>query len=206
MLSFAERLLGVARLDGATFEEIEHDEHALGQAAIVVLLAGAATGVAQLPQGHLAGAIGGAVLATIGWAIWAGIVWLLGVRLLPEPDTKADAPELLRTLGFAALPGVVRIVGIVPMLAQLADVVAGLWTIAAMVIAVRQVCDYRGTGRAVLVCVLGWSAQVAVLVAAAALLAGTTKPVASPPAETQGVGAEGIVHPSDRVPPAAPAE
>lgn len=202
MSGFAARLLGAARLDTATFEEIEHDERALAQACGVVLLAGAATGVAQLPDGHVVGAVAGAALAVVGWAVWAGIVWVLGVRLMPESATEADAAQLLRTLGFAAAPGMLRVVGVVPSLAFAADVVASVWTIAAMVVAVRQVLDYAGTGRAVAVCVIGWSAQLLVLVAVGMLVFGPDVGAKAPePGGTQSAGAAGIVRPSALVPP-----
>ena len=33
---------------------------------------------------------------------------------------------------------------------------AAIWQLVAMVVAVRQALDYTGTGRAVLVCFIGW--------------------------------------------------
>jgi hypothetical protein len=37
-----------------------------------------------------------------------------------------------------------------------------IWMVAAMTVAIRQACDYRSLGRAVLVAVLGWLVLVAV--------------------------------------------
>jgi hypothetical protein len=63
---------------------------------------------------------------------------------------------LLRTIGFASGPGILRIFGVVPALTRPAFVISALWMLAAMVVAVRQALDYRSTGRAVAVCSLGW--------------------------------------------------
>ena len=72
-------------------------------------------------------------------------------------DTSdADWGELLRTTGFAAAPGMLRIFGIVPGLTGLVFFVASLWMLAAFVVAVRQALDYTSTGRAVAVCLIGW--------------------------------------------------
>jgi hypothetical protein len=58
----------------------------------------------------------------------------------------------MRTTGFAAAPGVFRILRVIPGLAVPVLVVSSVWMIAAMVVAVRQALDYRTTARAVAVC------------------------------------------------------
>ena len=63
---------------------------------------------------------------------------------------------LLRTTGFAAAPGLARVVGIVPMLTGVVFIVTGVWMLAAFVVAVRQALDYTSTLRALGVCLIGW--------------------------------------------------
>ena len=82
--------------------------------------------------------------------------------MLPEPQTRADWGELARTLGFATSPGVLRVLGVIPVLGELIFVVTGIWMLVATVIAVQQALDYRSLPRAVGVCFIGWVAQVAV--------------------------------------------
>ena len=41
--------------------------------------------------------------------------------------------------------------------------VAGIWMLVAMVIAVRQALDYTSTGRAIGVCVIGWVVQAVII-------------------------------------------
>jgi len=55
--------------------------------------------------------------------------------------------------------------------------VAGVWMLVAMIIAVRQALDYQSTLRAVGVCIIGWIAQAAVLMLLFYFLGGTGKPV-----------------------------
>lgn len=163
MASMVDRMIGAAKLDANTFEEIERDTTAMGQALVVVLISAVAAGIGGMGSAGTMGLFGGLVAALIGWAIWAGIVLVVGTKLLPEPQTKADFPEVLRTIGFAASPGVLNIFGIIPLLGILAGLVASLWQLVAMVVAVRQVLDYRTTGKAVLVCVVGWLAYMIAL-------------------------------------------
>lgn len=156
MTTFVNRLLGAARLDAATYEEVEADRSATGQALVAVLLSSLAAGVGASGQdAGLAVAGFAAAAALLGWVLWAAVIWFVGTRALPEPQTRSDVGELLRTTGFAAAPGILRVLGIVPGLDRPVAIVVTFWMLAAMVVAVRQALDYRGTGRALLVCGIG---------------------------------------------------
>jgi hypothetical protein len=81
---------------------------------------------------------------------------------MPEPQTSADVGELLRTIAFASSPGLLRVFGVVPYIGQTIYALASIWTLLAMVVAVRQALDYTSTARAVGVCIIGWALSVAV--------------------------------------------
>jgi len=160
MASFTGRMIGAAKLETATYEEVEHDQTAMGQAIGVVVLAAVASGIGSL-GGGVSGLVTGIVLALVGWFIWAGIIFLVGTKILPEPQTKADLGQLLRTMGFAASPGVFNALGIIPLLGWIVRFGVMIWQLIAMVIAVRAALDYQKTEKAVLVCVIGWVAYMA---------------------------------------------
>ncbi|MBI4465369.1 MAG: YIP1 family protein [Acidobacteria bacterium] len=160
MASLTDRMIRAAKLDVNLYEEVEADPQATGQAMTVVVLASLATGVGTLTTGRgMSGLIGGTVLGLLGWLIWAFLTYLIGTRVLPEPQTQANMGQLLRTIGFSSSPGVLRVLGLVPGLWTLATVVTSIWMLVAMVIAVRQALDYHSTWRAVGVCILGWIVQ-----------------------------------------------
>jgi len=157
-MTFAMRLLGAARLDRRVYEDVEADARALPQAIAVVVLSSLAAGVG-LANVH-ALAIGelliGSAAALLGWIAWAMVTYYVGTRLLPQSQTRADAGQLLRTIGFAASPGLLRVIGIVPGLAVPVFVLTAFWMLAAMIVAVRQALDYSSTRRALAVCAAGW--------------------------------------------------
>ena len=159
MADIQDRMLRAAKLDVELYEEVEHDEGALGQATTVVVLSAAAAGIGSLGAGGLAGLIGGTLAALLGWYVWAFLTYFIGTRLLPEPQTRADYGQLLRTIGFSSAPGLIRVLGIIPGLGAIVFIVAGIWMLIAMVIAVRQALDYTSTWRAVGVCAVGWALQ-----------------------------------------------
>ncbi len=156
MASLTDRMIGAAMLNVNTYEEVEADTNATTEAMIVVVLSSVAAGIGSIGYGGIMGLIWGTVAALIGWAIWAGLTFLIGTKLLPEPQTRSDFGELLRTIGFAQSPGILRILGIIPILGGLISIVASLWMLVAGVIAVRQALDYQSTGRAVAVCLIGF--------------------------------------------------
>ena len=163
MQSFFQRMLGAARLDVPTYEEVEHDKSATGQAAGVVALSALAAGVGAMAQGGIAALLLTGLAALLGWVIWAAIIWAVGTKLLPEAQTEADVGQLLRTLGFAAAPGLLRVFGFIPVLGPILLLVVYVWMLATMVVAVRQALDYNSTGRAIGVCLIGWLAQLLIL-------------------------------------------
>jgi hypothetical protein len=130
------------------------------QAMTVVLISSLAGGIGALGSVGLWGLLVGLVAALVGWFIWAFLTYFIGTRLLPEPQTKADLGELLRTIGFSSSPGVIRVLGVIPFLGIIVALVASVWMLVAMIIAVRQALDYKSTWRAVGVCLIGWVAQV----------------------------------------------
>lgn len=162
MATLLERAIGAARLDVKTYEGIESDPNALGQAMTVVAVAAIASGIgsASASGGQGIGLLGGVIAGLIGWFLWAFTVYLVGTRLLPEPQTQADMGQVLRTTGFAAAPGVAGVLGVLPGIGGIALFAVWLWQLAATVVATRQALDYSTTGRAVIVCVIGFVAQI----------------------------------------------
>jgi hypothetical protein len=143
MSSFTERMIGAARLDVATYEEVEADTSATGQALIVVVLSSLAAGLSFVTLNGIRGVIWGTLSAIVGWIIWAGITYFVGTKMLPEPQTQSDMGELLRTIGFAMSPGILRILGIIPIIGFLVNLVVFFWLLAAVVVAVRRALDYQ---------------------------------------------------------------
>lgn len=160
MTTFPRRLMGASVLDIDTYEEVEADRSATTQALAVVLASSLAGGIGSAGFAAIGGPVIAAVffwagVSLIAWAAWALLVFEIGGRLLPEPETHVDVGELLRTIGFSSAPGMLRVLGVVPVLAAPVFALTTLWMLIAMIVAVRQALDYRSTARAIGVCTLG---------------------------------------------------
>ncbi|UCD72199.1 MAG: YIP1 family protein [Syntrophobacterales bacterium] len=179
MSSFKDRMIRAAKLDATLYEEVEADTEAMGQAMGVVVLSSIAAGIGTITRGGGAGIIPsillGTLFALISWYVWAYLTYFIGTKFLPEPQTKANPGELLRTIGFSSSPGLIRVLGVIPGLTGLAFLVAFFWMLIAMVIAVRQALDYTSTLRASVVCLIGGIVQGLILALLFSILGGPLK-------------------------------
>ena len=165
MSQLKERMIRAAMLDVNLYEEVEADEGALSQAMTVVVISSLAAGIGNLSDGGWWGIIAGTIRALAGWYVWAWLTYMIGTKVLPEPETRSNPGELLRTIGFSSAPGVIMILALIPIsfLRGLAFFVSMVWMLVAMVIAVRQALDYTSTLRALGVCLIGWIIQFVLL-------------------------------------------
>ena len=169
MRAYLHRLVGTAVFDAGSYEAIESERAATVQALATVLLSSLATGIGlaawrglsntQLPMV--------CAIALITWTAWAVLIHQIGTRLFPEPSTRSNVAELLRTTGFAAGPGVLQLLEIVRPIAWPVFIVTTLWMFAGVVVGVRHALDYRRMRRAIFVCAFAalWCVAMGIAVA-----------------------------------------
>ena len=163
MQNYINRMIRAAKLDINLYEEVEADKGAMGQAMGVVVLSSIAAGIGSIGSIGIKGIIFGAITALIAWFVWAYMTYFIRAKILPEPQTKTDVGELLRTIGFSSSPGLLRVLAIIPGVAGIIFIITSIWMLTAMIIAVRQALDYQSTLRAVGVCIIGWVIQAIIL-------------------------------------------
>jgi len=153
------RIIGVFKLDSRTFEEIENDRSATGQAALVVLIVallgaiGSGILTASTGGGSFIGSfLGGLIAPFIGWFVWSAITYFVGTSFF---GGRADMGEMLRVIGFAYAP---QVLGIIPCIGTLIGLI---WTLVALFIAIRQGLDLDNTKTALTI-VIGLVAYIIV--------------------------------------------
>lgn len=143
--SLTERMIAAASLDPSVYEEVEHDQDATAQAALVVAIVAIASAIGASGHGSR-GMMGAVIAAFVGWAVWALVTYAVGTLLF---NGTATWSELLRTTGFAQSAGIIAVLGFIPILGGLAKLAAWILVLIAGVIAIRQALDIS-TGKAVL--------------------------------------------------------
>lgn len=140
-------MLGAAMLRRAVYDEVAADRRATVQAVLVVLLASAAAGTQDYGLGWAAmGWV--AAVSVLQWLFWVLVAYAVGCELLGGTGTPA---ALLRTLGFARIPGILVVLG--PVVGGM-HFLAHVWTLLAGVVAVREACGF-GTVRAAVTALCG---------------------------------------------------
>lgn len=165
--TLVDRMIGAARFDIPTYEEVEADVGLTGQAALVVVLAAVARGIGGAEAGGAA-ILGGLLSGLLQWAVLAGVTFLIGDKLLKGTATWG---ELLRTLGFAQAPGVLMVLGVIRPLSIVMEVIVSIWLLFTGIVAIRQALDF-GTGKAILTAFLAWLCGVVLVVLVGIQLAG----------------------------------
>ena len=181
-----DRIIGVYKLDVNTFEEVEADESATTQAAIIVALVALFAGISaftaanfantlldnfsqfgdsELPLGDLMAQaqispFGAFIQAFIGvfiaWIVAAAVTYFVGTSVF---NGVATIGEMLRVIGFAQAPRFLALLGFIPCLGILIILASWVWTIAATFIGIRQGLDLdngKTLGTVLIAIVLVW--------------------------------------------------
>ena len=156
------RIYRAIKIDVELYEEVERDKSATIQAGLVVVLSSMAAGVGALQLGA-SNFLLAPIVSLISWYVWAYIIYFVGVKLLPEDNTKSNHGELLRTIGFSSAPGMIRVLGITPDLMTVTFIGSAFWMLACMVVGVRSALDYDSLWRAFGVVFISWILQALLL-------------------------------------------
>lgn len=134
-----DRMLAASRLDAAVFEYVAVQRSTRWQAVAVVMLAGLANGLGLMSRFGLAALLVGLVQALIAWVLWSAVVVIVALLL----GARRRNGSVLRATAFANSPGVLLVLGAVPVIGGLLRSVVAAWMVAATVPAVRALYGLR---------------------------------------------------------------
>jgi len=172
MTPMVSRMVQAAKLEASVYEEAARETTLTAQALWVVVLSSVAAGLGIVAQVGSSGILVGTVAAMLSWYVWAVLIYFIGTRLLPEQKSRPGMGSMLRAIGFASVPGIFRVLGLIPGVGRIVFPLAGIWMLAAMVIAARAALNYSSIFRAIGVCLLSWVVQVMIFLLLLSLLGG----------------------------------
>ncbi|BAZ08456.1 hypothetical protein NIES4071_02610 [Calothrix sp. NIES-4071] len=120
--------------------------HAIGTVVILVI------NLATVPVLFL-GFLIDVILIIVGYYLWTYSIWKIGQWFRPIDPTYGD---LLSPIGFAYAPQVFNFLTLVPLFGRPIELILGLWSLLAVITAVRQSLHIR-TRQAAIICLIGWS-------------------------------------------------
>ena len=157
-------MIGAAMLRSSTFEEIVADRNALTPAIGIVFLvaffsviAGALdnlVGGVKQPVGLPMFVLTGVLVNLLRWALWVTLLLFVGGFMLRAGGTQTNWGELGRVVGFAYTPSLLYLFWFIPVVGDVIWIIASFWTVAAVVIGIREAFEYASIIRAILVTVI----------------------------------------------------
>ena len=111
-------------------------------AGIIMILDGIAGAVAANTIVKTAVAMSG-LTAIITWLIWAVFIFVIGVKLFPDKQTKVSFKKVLTAVGFAHAPGLIRFFAVTPELMVPIIFLTQFWIFAGLIISTKHVLNLK---------------------------------------------------------------
>ena len=111
-------------------------------AALIMILDGIAGAVAANTVIKTAIAMSG-LTAIITWFIWAIFIFVIGVKLFPDKQTKVPFKKVLTAVGFAHAPGLLRFFAVTPDLMIPIIFLTQFWIFAGLIISTKQILNLK---------------------------------------------------------------
>ena len=122
-------------------------EASLYFAGIIMILDGIAGAVAANTIIKTAIAMSG-LTAIVTWLIWAIFIFVIGVKLFPDKQTKVSFKKVLTGVGFAHAPGLLRFFAITPELMIPIIFLTQFWIFASLIISVKHTLNIQSSFKA----------------------------------------------------------
>ena len=124
-----------------------YGEAAIYFAGIIMILDGIAGAVAANTIIKTAIAMSG-LTAIITWLVWGVFIYVIGVKLFPDKQTKIPFKKVLTSVGFAHAPGLMRFFAITPDLMIPIIFLTQFWIFAGLIISTKQVLNLKSNFKA----------------------------------------------------------
>ena len=131
------------KLDKSLYRENKYfGEAGIYFAGLVMILDGVAGAVAANTIIKTAIGMSG-LTAIITWFIWAIFIFVIGVKLFPDKETKVSFKKILIGVGYAHAPGLIRFFAVVPELVIPIIFITQFWIFASLIIATKQILNLK---------------------------------------------------------------
>ena len=81
--------------------------------------------------------------AILTWFVWAIFIYVIGVKLFPDKQTKVPFKKVLTAVGYAHAPGLLRFFAVTPELMIPIIFLTQFWIFAALIISIKQILNLK---------------------------------------------------------------
>ena len=122
-------------------------EAAIYFAGLIMILDGIAGAVAANTIVKTSVGVSG-LTAILTWLVWAVLIYVIGVKIFPDKETKIQFKKVLIAVGYAHSPGLLRFFAVTPDLVILIVFLTQFWIFASLIISVKHTLNIQSSFKA----------------------------------------------------------
>ena len=131
------------KLDKTLYKDNKNfGEAAIYFAGLIMILDGIAGAVAANTVIKTAIAMSG-LTSILTWIVWSLFIYVVGVKLFPDKETKVQFRKILIGVGFAHAPGILRFFAVTPDLMIPIIFLTQFWIFAGLIISTKQILNIK---------------------------------------------------------------
>ena len=136
------------KLDRSLYKENKYfGEAAIYFAGLIMILDGVAGAVAANTIIKTSVGLSG-LTAILTWFIWAVLIYVIGVKIFPDKESKIPFKKVLIAVGYAHSPGLLRFFAVTPDLVLLIVFLTQFWIFASLIISTKQILNLKSNFKA----------------------------------------------------------
>jgi len=136
------------KLDKSLYRDSKHfGEAGIYFAGLIMILDGVAGAVAANTFVKTSVGISG-LTAILTWFVWAIFIYVIGVKLFSDKETKIPFKKVLIAVGYAHSPGLIRFFAVTPEFVVPIILLTQLWIFASLIISMKQILNLKSNFKA----------------------------------------------------------
>ncbi len=79
----------------------------------------------------------------LNWLIWSILIYVIGVKIFPDKNSKVPFKKILIGVGYANAPGLLRFFAVTPDLMVPIIILTQFWILAGLIISMKQILNLK---------------------------------------------------------------
>ncbi len=145
---FLDIIFKSIKLDKNLYRDTRYfGEAAIYFAGLIMILDGVAGAIAANSIVKTSIGISG-LTAILTWLVWAIFIYVIGVKIFPDKESKIPFKKVLIAVGYAHFPGLLRFFAVTPDLVLLIVFLTQFWIFASLIISTKQILNLKSNFKA----------------------------------------------------------
>ena len=145
---FLDIIFKSVKLDKNLYKDAKYfGEAGIYFAGLIMILDGVAGAIAANTIVKTSIGISG-LTAILTWLVWAIFIYVIGVKIFPDKESKIPFKKILIAVGYAHSPGLLRFFAVTPDLVLLIVFLTQFWIFASLIISTKQILNLKSNFKA----------------------------------------------------------